>query len=113
MPLPPKVSLNKHNIVNVHRSLYETYRWENQDSDNPYRLLEKCNDFSMMHDATTHWVKELNTVMLRVISPELDVVKVPFSFKSVRALTGEVLCDEIIEAISSIKKVNGNAYMKI
>ena len=103
-PLPPKVTLNNHNIVSVHKSLYEAYRFENEDPDNPYRLLEKCSEFGIMHDATTHWVKQLNTVMLRVVTSELDIAKVPFAFKSVPSLTGEALCAEIIENVSSIKK---------
>ena len=111
IPLPPKVTQQPQH--SVHKLLYETYRFENEDSDNPYRLLEKCSEFGIMHDATIHWVKQLNTVMLRVVTSELDVVKVPFSFKSVPSLTREALCAEIIENVSSIKKVHGNAFENI
>ena len=99
--------------MSIHKATYETYRWENKDEGNPYRFLEGCNDFSIMQDATSYWGKQLNTVMLRVVIEETDIMRVPFSFKNVAYLTGEVLCYEITDIISSIKKVKGNAFEKI
>ena len=37
----------------------------NKDSTNPYRMLEKSNDWSILDDSTTHYVKNLNTVFIR------------------------------------------------
>ena len=43
-----------------------------------------------MHDATTHWVKELNTIFIRVVGKDGVIFKVPFSFDRVPGLfTGE------------------------
>ena len=75
---PPKVRLNKHNITDVQKTLLHTYRVNNMDENNPYRHLEKCLDFGFLHDATSHWVKELNTVFLRVVTGDGDIYKVPF-----------------------------------
>ena len=105
LPLTPKVNLHDHNIGDVQKSLFETYRWENKDPDLPYKILEGCQDVSLMHDATSHLGKQLNTIMIRVISPDMEIIKVP-------SLTGEALCTEIIEAVSSIK-IKGNAAEKI
>ena len=54
IPRPPKVILNNHNITDVQKSVYDTYRWENKDPGNPYRLLEECQEFSLLHDAISH-----------------------------------------------------------
>ena len=41
-------------------------------------------DFGLLHDATSHWVKELNTVMIRAVrESDCQIFKVPFSFKQV------------------------------
>ena len=52
------------------QSLYlpQTYRYKNKDGTNQYQQLEKCGDFGLLHDAATHWVKELNTVFLREVN---------------------------------------------
>ena len=50
---------------------------KNSDEANPYRKLEKCIDCGIMHDATTHWVKEINTVFWWVVSADGEIFKVP------------------------------------
>ena len=42
-----------------------------------------------------------------------NVIKVPYSFRKVVSLTGKTLTDEIVHAISFIKKVKNNAAEKI
>ena len=52
--------------------------------------------------------------MCVVDSVSLSIHKVPFSFRQVPgSFTGEVLCDELIQIISNVKKVEGNAFDKI
>ena len=53
-----------------------------------------------------------STLMVRVIN-DLDIVRVPFSFRSVTPPTGEALADEIIDVVSAIKKVPNNAFDNI
>ena len=68
----------------------------------------------MMHDATSHWVKELNTVFMRAIADDRGVSKVPFSMKRVAgSFTGEVLCKEMITEISGIKALEDDAFNNI
>ena len=62
-----------------------------------------------MHDATSYWVKQLNTMMIRVATDGMEVVRVPFSFRNVASLTGEALYNEIIDTVSAMKKVMNNA----
>ena len=108
----PRFTLNEHNITKIQGEIMQTYRWDDKSIDNPYRKLENCSTYSIMHDGTTVWVLPVNTIFLRVIDPSnLDIYKVPYSMKKVPgSFTGEVLCDELISAISSVKKVKDNAF---
>ena len=63
--------------------------------DNPYRVIENVHHWRFIQDATSHWVKG-------------NINKVPFNFNQVPG-TGEVLAEEIMENISSVKKVKNNA----
>jgi len=88
---PPKVSLNAHNIHDGISSIVNAYRRLNQSASNPYRLLENTENYSLIHDATTYFVKQLNASILRVLKDDGTVVKVPFNLKRVSgSLTGEV-----------------------
>ena len=92
----------------------QTYRTENQDDSNPYCQLEKCSHFGLLHDATSHWVMEVNTVFLRGVSGDSNVFKVPYSMKRVAgSFTGEVLCAELRQEICSIRKVSHYATLNI
>ena len=67
-----------------------------------------------MHDALTHWVKEINKVFLRVVSGGGTIFKVPISVTRIPgSLTGEKLCDQLMTEISKIKYVLNNATNKI
>ena len=93
---------------------FQVYRTSNADGDNPYRQLEKCDDFGLLHDATTSFVKEINTVFLRAVANEGGIFKVPFSMKQVPgSFTGEALCGELVKEISSIRPVKNNAIVTI
>ena len=60
---PPKVKLNKHNIIHAQRNLFETYHNSNNVACNPYRQLETCSEFGLLHDATSHWATEINSFL--------------------------------------------------
>lgn len=78
-------------------------------------MFEKCNYRSLILDATSHCVKEINTVFLRVLSAYGEIYKVTFSVKKnlPGSFTGEVLRTELIEESSFIKKLKGkNAIYK-
>lgn len=111
----PRFTLNSHNITQIQREIYETYRWDNKDEDNPYRKLEKSNTWSLMHDGTTVWVRPINTTFLRVVDHDtLAIHRVPFTLRQVPgSFTGEVLCEELIQVISNVKKVKDNAFDQI
>ena len=114
IPAPPRVKLNNHNIIDIQRSLLETYRTENKDPSNPYHQLENCSDFGLLHDATSHWAKQINTIFLRVVSDNGIIYNVPYSMKKVSGgFTGENLCDELATEISCIKKMPDNATRKL
>ena len=90
-----------HNINEGYEALLQTYCKFNMDSNNPYRKLETSEKFGLIHDATLHWVKQLNTAFIRAVEDDGSIVKVPFSMKQVPgSFTGEVLCEEIINVIS-------------
>ena len=68
----------------------------------------------MLHDGTTHWATDINTVFIRAVDDDDSVYKVPFSMKKVPgSFTGEVLCTELVSEISSVKKIKDNAPTKI
>lgn len=114
LPRPVTARLNDHNINDGYEAILKAYRNYNQDTDNPYRVLENTTHWGFIHDATSHWVKELNTVILRAVSPNGSITKVPFSFNQVPgSLTGEVLAEEIMTNISSVKTVKNNAASSI
>ena len=67
-----------------------------------------------MHDSTTHWVKELNTIFIRVVGKDGTISKVPFCFDRVSgSFTGEALCEELIQKTSSVKVLKENAAEKL
>ena len=43
---------------------------------NPYRVLEKSEHYGLIHDATMHWVKELQTVFIRAVDRKGEIFKV-------------------------------------
>ena len=114
LPSPIKVRLNPHNINDGYSAILSAYRNHKNDDDNPYRILENVSLWGFIHDATSHWVKELNTVILRAVDDQGYITKVPFNFNQVPgSLTGEVLANEIMENISLVRKVKNNASEKI
>ena len=82
-PAVPRVTLNKDNYHEGVHAIVMAYRTHNNLSDYPYRILEKSLCFSVMHDATKYWVKQVNTMILRVISNDGKIVKVPYNMKKV------------------------------
>ena len=114
LPQPINVRLNDHNINVGYEAILKAYQKYNLDSDNPYRVIEGVNHWSFIHDATSHRVKELNTVFVRAVDDKGNIHKVPFDMRQVPgSLTGEVLCKEIVGQISNVKKVQGNAASEI
>ena len=60
------------------------------------------------HDATSHWVKEINTVFIRAVDGSGNIHKVPFEMEQVPgSLTGEVLCETIIKQLSKVNPPEG------
>ena len=67
-----------------------------------------------MHDASTHWVKKLSTIFIRVVGKDGTIFKMSFSFDRVPGwFTGEALCEELIQKISWVKVLKGNAAEKL
>ena len=109
LPIPITVRLNDHNINHGFKALLEAYQINNNDPGNPYRQLEASQHWGFIHDATSHWVKEINTVFIRAVDGSGNIHKVPFDMNQVPgSLTGEVLCEEIMDQMSNVKKVKGN-----
>ena len=72
-----------------------------KDTNNHYMVLDKANEFGFLHDATSHWVRELNTIMIRAAREDGKIFKVPFSMNQVPgSLTGEALCSELVNELS-------------
>ena len=85
-----------------------------QNPNNPYRVLEKCKEFGLVHDATTHWVKELNTIFIRVVGKDGTIFNMSFIFDRVPgSFIGEALCEELILKISSVRVLKENAAEKL
>ena len=113
LPQPITVRLNDHNINYGYKAILEAYQKHNTDSGNPYRQLENSNHWSLIHDATSHWVKEINTVFIRAVDATGNIQKVPFEMEQVPgSLTGEVLCENIVKQMSNVKKVEGNMFKR-
>ena len=109
LPKPIIVRLNDHNINAGYDSILESYWKYNQDPSNPYRVLESIKHWGLIHDSTSHWMKGINTVFVRTADDKGNIYKVPFEMEQVPgSLTGEVLCDKIVNQISFVKKVKGD-----
>ena len=68
-----------------------------EDSNNPYRILEKSSDWSILHDATTHYVKNLNTVFIRRVQDnDMSIAKVT-KHQSLNFCSTSVYCYNIFE----------------
>ena len=76
--------------------------------------LEKCDNFGLLHDGTTHWANGINTIFVCVVTDDGAVYKIPYSMQKVAgSFTGEVLHEELISEISAIKLLKENAADKI
>ena len=114
LPRPTTVCLNDHNTNDGFEAILKSYQKYNLETDNTYRATETANHRCFIHDATSHWVKEINTVFLRAVDDNGNIFKVPFDMNQVAgSLTGEVLCEEIINQISQVKTVKNNAASAI
>ena len=77
---------------------FQVYRTSNAHDGNPYGQLEKCDDFGLLRNATTSFVKKINTVFLQAEANEGGIFKVLFSMKQVPgSFTGEALCEELVK----------------
>ena len=113
LPRPITVQLNARNINDGYVAIFSAYRNHNADVHNPYHVLEKVQHWGSIHDATSHWVKELNTVILRAVDDQGNITKVPFNFCQVPgSLTGEALAEETMDNISLVRKVKNNAVKR-
>ena len=90
-----------------------TYRFDDHSREDPYRQLEKCDNFSLLHDGTTHWTTGISNVCVRVVAYDGAVYKVPYSMRKVaRSFTGGVICEKLISEISAIKILKEHAVDK-
>ena len=78
------VKLSSHNFHKPVHVIVEAYRRYEQSTTNPHRQLEKSQFYSFIHDATTYWVKQLNTTILRVDTNDGLVVKVSSNMHRVK-----------------------------
>ena len=114
LPWPITVCLNDHNINDGFEAILKSYQKYNHNTDIAYCAIETANHWGFIHNAKSHWVKEINTVFLRAVDDKGNIFKVPFDMKQVPgSLTGEVLCEEIINQISQVKTVKNNAASAI
>ena len=114
LPRPITVCLNDHNINDGFKAILKSHQKYNHDTDNAYCTIETANHWGFIHDAPSHWVKEINTVFLRAVDDKGNIFKVSFDMKQVPgSLTGEALCEEIINQISQVKTVKNNAASAI
>ena len=75
--------------------------------------MEKCDNFGLLNDGTTHWASGINNVFVCVVTDDGAVYKVSCAIqKGAGSFTGEVLCEEISE-ISAIKILKENVADKI
>ena len=110
IPPTPSVRLNKKNIHHVEKAIFETYKISH-DKQNQYQILGDATCWGLLHDATSHYVKEVNSIFIRAVSPDGHVTKIPYCMHKVPgSLTGEVLCEELMEQISLTKGVHNNAF---
>ena len=82
--------------------------------ENPYRDREGSSKLGLVHDATSHWLKELNTVFLKPVGRYGTIYKMLYSLKTVLdSSTGKALCAELAKEIPEIKPLKENAARTI
>ena len=67
IPATPLVRINNKNIHNIEKAIFETYKISD-NKNNPYQILRDAECWGLLHDATTQYVKEVNTIFVREIS---------------------------------------------
>ena len=103
---PPKVQIDRNNIHKPLRAILESFK-EGPDILNPYNILFKQPSgkiFSLMHDGIQKFSRELNGVMVRTLSEEMDVITVPWKLTEIEggSLNSDKLVDHLIRMIGSI-----------
>ncbi|XP_072024708.1 uncharacterized protein [Amphiura filiformis] len=117
---PPIVSVNSHNIPSFQKAILDAYK-QNENPENPYHVLRQpeTRDYSLLHDATTKYVKNVNSAFVRVVDVDCQVKRVPFSLTEVPggSLNAEVLKNMLLEEIvgASVKpqQPHVSAYTKV
>ena len=71
LPQPITVCLNDHNKNNGFKAILKSYQKYSLDTGKTYCAIKTANHWGFIHDPTSHWVKEINTVFLRAISLQL------------------------------------------
>ena len=69
------ICLNDHNINDVFETILKSeiyYQKYNLNTDDTYCAIETANHWSLVHNATSHWVKEVNTVFLKAVDIHFD-----------------------------------------
>ena len=83
LPRPITFCLKNHNINDGFEAILKSYQKYNLNTDNAYRAIETANHWGFIHDTTSHWVKEINTVFLRAVDDKGDIFIVPFDMRQV------------------------------
>ena len=115
MPAPPKTKLNKYNIIDVQRSLLKTYQTKNNDLSDPCCQLDNCCIWSSKWCNITLGKQNQQHFLMSCVrrwwylqSTLLDEKR----FWRFECLI-EILPDELVMEISSIKTVSDNAILKL
>ena len=114
--LAPKVQLNKNDISEVQSAVLKAFK-ESNDDKNPYAMLNKHYGkyYFIMHDSIQKFSQELNGSMIRTVSLDNNVVKVPWSLANIErgSLNAEKLVKHLTDLLTSTKPVLNNAFSAV
>ena len=110
---PPKIAVNKDNIHIPQNALLQSFK-QSGDPKNPHNILTKQRQgrvYSVMHDDIQKFKYELNGVMARTLSKDMDVTIVPLMLQEIPggSLNAEKLVEHIINIIAFICPLGSSA----
>ena len=108
LPPPPKVTVHKDNIGKVHKCLFKSYK-DSGDPENPYnQFMHSANGeiYSIMHDGIQKFNRELNGVVVRYVTDDLDVINLPWMLEEIPggSLNSDKLISHLFHVMSSIQQ---------
>ena len=108
---PPKVRLSEHNIVNFEHGILDVFKQTDttQINSSPYAAIRGSFSkyYSIFNDGIQKFTMELNGVMVRTLSENFEVTKIPWALTKIPggSMNASKLCNQMISIVNIVSNI--------